>query len=81
MSTLPTDHDGWAVLRKQLILPHHPWLLDHDAKQHALDSFMTVVDEIRAGTGDERKYSPEMLQKGKINLDNGEMLMGERSIF
>jgi hypothetical protein len=42
---------------------------------------MTVVDKIRAGTGDERKYSPEMLQKGKINLDNGEMLMGERSIF
>lgn len=77
MSNLPTDPEGWATLREKLVLPHHPWLLDHDAKKHAIDHFMEVLNDIRSGTSDKRKYTPEVLRNPKINLDTGEILMGE----
>ena len=64
MSRLPVDPE-------KLKLPHHPWLLDHDAQKYAEDNFLRVVQDIRRGDGDKYKYSAEILRNPKINLDTG----------
>jgi hypothetical protein len=74
VSALPIDEEGWGQLREKLSLPHHSWLLDHDAKKHAQDNFVDVVREIRSGNGDKRKYTPEVLRNFKINWDTGGMM-------
>jgi hypothetical protein len=81
VSSLPTDDEGWAALREKLVLPHHPWLLDHDARKHAQEHFMQVVQDIKNGCGEQRKYPSEVLKKSKLNLDTGEMLVGEMNVI
>ena len=41
---------------------------------------MQVVQDIRNGCGEQRKYPPEILKKSKLNLDTGEMV-GEMNLI
>jgi hypothetical protein len=69
VSVLPVDP-------AKLQLPHHPWLLDHDAAAYAEENFLKVVEDIRKGDGDKYKYSAEILRNPEINLETGEIKLG-----
>lgn len=61
---------------QKLQLPHHPWLLDHDAKAYAEENFMKVVEDIKKDDAGKYKYSAEILRNPVLNLETGEITQG-----
>jgi hypothetical protein len=66
LDNLPVDPD-------KLRLPINPWIIDHNAEEHAIEHFLDVIADIRNGNTQKYRYSANILEDPWVNLDTGEV--------